>query len=253
MAERGLTQAGLASIVGVAQGSVCGWLNGSIPQRRTAEALCVKLAVSPDWLLYGIGSPQMAGVKTSDKLRLGITNVFVLKAAKAMKFVAPNLRALRGDLSPLEFSRILGLSHAAVYERYESGGIPRPAVLQRIALRIGVDVGELMAPMPEKRIGEVRSEMKRVAAESVIPSGRKLHPMTRMALMQARNEFATPANLKRLSEVFDLPHVCDEELQKLLNHLGSTAFSSPLVVGRYYVALLAAASDEAARRSKQGQ
>ena len=55
MKEKMLSQGDLAALVGVSTATVWGWLNGSIPQRRTAEALCQKLDVSRAWLIKGHG------------------------------------------------------------------------------------------------------------------------------------------------------------------------------------------------------
>ena len=85
MAERGLTQASLAGIVGVAQASVWAWLNGAIPQRRTATTLCEKLGVSQEWLLYGEGPARLGGVDGVVKIQLGIVKPAVMDAWRAVR------------------------------------------------------------------------------------------------------------------------------------------------------------------------
>jgi len=63
MEVSGLTQAAVAIRLGVSQGTVSAWVNGAIPQPRTARALADTLGVTTEWLLYGTG----------DKLPIGRT------------------------------------------------------------------------------------------------------------------------------------------------------------------------------------
>lgn len=58
MEQRELSQSSLAELIGVSQPTVWGWLNGSVPQKRTIELMCEKLDLSTVWLQKGVGQPS---------------------------------------------------------------------------------------------------------------------------------------------------------------------------------------------------
>lgn len=64
MAEQGLRQIDLAERMNVSQGTVSGWLNSAVPQRRTAIALAAVLGVNLQWLLTGQGKKSSVGKTT---------------------------------------------------------------------------------------------------------------------------------------------------------------------------------------------
>ncbi len=158
MAERGLRQADLATMLGVAQATVSAWLNGAVPQRRTARTLCEKLEVGEDWLIYGTEPLNRGKRNTPEKVRLGIVKPLALDETKSLSALASNLRAIRDSVAVGEFSKMVGVSKSKVYLRYESGSVPRPVILQRMALRIGLTVSELLAPLSAARVKEVQSQ-----------------------------------------------------------------------------------------------
>jgi transcriptional regulator with XRE-family HTH domain len=61
MEGTGVTQAQVANRLGVSQGTVSAWVNGAVPQPRTARALADSFGVTPEWLLYREGNKLPAG------------------------------------------------------------------------------------------------------------------------------------------------------------------------------------------------
>lgn len=60
MHERGISQNGLAHVMGISQGTVSAWiLKGSIPQPRVLWLLGKALDLSPNWLLTGEEYPPV--------------------------------------------------------------------------------------------------------------------------------------------------------------------------------------------------
>jgi len=248
MAVKGLSQLDLAALVDVAQGTVSGWLNGALPQPQKERIICEKLGVSREWLIEGIGS-TLSKAKTDDKIHLGLVTPLILNQAKSLKRLHENLKAIRGIMTPSEFAQIAGLSSGAVYERYEKGRVPRPAILQRIALHIGTTAGELMAPMSEERVRQIQSGMVRTSKELIFPK-RGLAHRTYWVLMQARREFVTPETQRAIGDIFALKTLDPETLSKLYQHLERTTFKAPVEIGRYYYPLLDAVGAEINRRAE---
>jgi len=58
MKENDLKQNDIADRTGVSQATVSGWLNGSLPQPRTALALSKAIGVSMRWLMTGHGEKE---------------------------------------------------------------------------------------------------------------------------------------------------------------------------------------------------
>jgi transcriptional regulator with XRE-family HTH domain len=236
-------------MLGIAQPTVSAWLNGGYPQRRTARVLCEKLEVSEDWLIYGTEPLARDGRAVSEMMRLGIKTPIVFDEAKSIQALASNLKALRDTFPPRRFSEIVGVSKPKVYLRYENGAVPRPVILQRIALRLGVTVSELLSPMSSARIKEVQSQMRTVSDQVVVPPGRVTH-RTRLALMQARRQYATPENQKLLQRIFALRTADTTLLIKLRKQLDSCALATPLEIGRYFFPMLLAVDEELSRRAE---
>jgi SOS-response transcriptional repressor LexA len=56
------------------------------------------------------------------------------------------MKALRGQRSMEEFSKVLGLKTAATYFNYEKGRVPKPKILMQIALALNMTPAELLSP-----------------------------------------------------------------------------------------------------------
>ncbi len=69
--------------------------------------------------------------------------------------LSSNLKAIRGSRSQADFARFLGVPTQVTYHRYENGRIPKPAILSRIAQKLGASVDELLKPLPIDRFREI--------------------------------------------------------------------------------------------------
>jgi len=80
---------------------------------------------------------------------------FLLAKSVTGQAFAANLLGLRGDRSQVEFARLLGIKNQATYQRYEKGRLPRSAILEAIAKKMGVSVSELVQPISAARQIEI--------------------------------------------------------------------------------------------------
>ena len=52
---------------------------------------------------------------------------------------------MRGERSQAEFAEFLGLSSQQTYRNYEAGRIPKPEILQQIAVKLHLDPADLLS------------------------------------------------------------------------------------------------------------
>jgi len=124
--------------------------------------------------------------------------------AELAGIVKQNLRAIRGTLSQAAFARLIGIANQVTYFRYENGRLPKPAVLQEAARRLGMDVSELLATIPAKRAIELQEHALMLCFEPEAHPGQK-------ASAAMRDDFSTPDFQRAL---FRSP---DADLEEALN------------------------------------
>jgi len=106
-----LSQASLASDLGVSQANVSRWLKGSIPESKSTMALAKRLEVSMEWLLFGVGPeplPVDAFIIELRKYRIPRLDWIINRATTNRDMVTKNqpgylegLEALRRSLTEL--------------------------------------------------------------------------------------------------------------------------------------------------------
>jgi len=123
---------------------------------------------------YRFGSTYKGSMSSKQNSKIDVANT-----------VAENLRALRGELSQSRFARLIGIEHSVTYHRYENGRLPKPSVLQTAAERLGIEVSELMTPIPAKRAFELQERALMLCFEPT-------PPIREIASAAPRDSFSKP-------------------------------------------------------------
>jgi transcriptional regulator with XRE-family HTH domain len=148
MDEKALSQVDLASLVGVSTATVWGWINESMPQRRTAHVLCMRLNVSRQWLIDGDGERR----SFEDSGRSADVKLAFLET-----FESVDLIAARNDAQEQAYKRMAS-DLRAVADSFEKRRMRAAAkTVRKLALQY-----EAIDPYGETR-GEVKKKAQALA------------------------------------------------------------------------------------------
>ena len=129
-----------------------------------------------------------------------------------------NLRGLRGHRTQAEFAAFLGLKNQVTYHRYENGRIPRAAVLQDFASRIGITVDEFLSEIPANRLAEIR-----LGVPSPDGSGERSGAQVKSDEDQASQyeelRATDQALARRYADVSFLDELSDDDLKVCIRHI----------------------------------
>jgi len=166
---------------------------------------------------------------------------------KSFSAVPSNLKALRGKRSQAEFSRFLGIPNQVTYHRYENGRVPRAAVLQQIASRIGITVDELLTPISSDRVKDIQLRAS-VEKSSGSFGDAPLSPRTRTAFAEACGELVNAKSIKAIQEAFQLEKLSEEEIAALFEHVVAVSNRAPIELVKFYVLVRVAITKDLERR-----
>lgn len=174
-----------------------------------------------------------------------------LRAMPSPTFVhsfSQNLKMLRGGATQRVFAQLLGFENQATYHRYESGRVPRPNVLARIAYRLGLSVEELLAPLSETRRDEIVARLKHGTPDlDKQPWGSR--QQARIAVLRENAKLLKRDNVTSVVSAFGLSELSRAELNYALDHFRKAEAGVEVSVQRFYALIIDALRAEIRRRS----
>lgn len=160
-----------------------------------------------------------------------------------------NLRMLRAGRTQRVFAQLLGFENQATYHRYESGRVPRPNVLARIAYRLGVQVEELLAPLSASRCNEIAARLQNGVPdlETQPWNSRK---QARIAVLRENAKLLGRDNVDCVRTAFQLSDLSRQELKFSLEHFSTAEAQVEVSLQRFYTLIIDALKEELRRRRK---
>ncbi len=150
-------------------------------------------------------------------------------------------------MSQAEFAKFIGVPNQATYQRYEAGRIPRPPVLHQIAIRLGIEVDELLMPMDADRAFEITAL---AFIEGPARAHVKMTEASVKAIGKGIGELVTSKNVKAIADAFRLKSLSWEELSSFFEHIVSVANRAPVHLMKFYALIRRAIAEELATRMK---
>lgn len=160
-----------------------------------------------------------------------------------------NLKMLRGGTTQRVFAQSLGFENQATYHRYESGRVPRPNVLARIAYRLGLSVEELLAPLSETRRDEIVARLKR-GTPDLDKQPWTSRQQARIAVLRENAKLLKGENVTSVARAFGLSDLTRDELNYALDHFRKLEGQVEVTVQRFYSLIVDALKAELRSRRK---
>ena len=193
MAELQIRQTDLAKVLGVAQGSVSGWLRGRVPHRRILTELSKRIGVSEQWLLSG-DEPKLLPSDGASSMAVWDGMRFMIREQERLPERIRWLREQHG-LTLRQFARRLGYDPGHV-SRIESGARPSRQFLETIINKLHVhrtwlEFGFGNPILKESQLNEAATRERVLAALKIFWSGRSKPDLARMLaeMLEHRHAF----------------------------------------------------------------